>query len=386
MTVSAPKVTVLMPTYNQCRYIDKAVRSILTQSFTDFEMIIFNDGSTDGTADYLATITDPRVRIIHQENIGFTCSVNNGIRLARGEFITWIGSDNIHEPWFLAALLGGLAAFPETGFAYSAFYLMDENDTITSLVSCNHLAPRNLAISENGFGAPTFLYRRSYHDVVGYYDEDMKYACDTDFWERILRHAKPVYVIEPTARFREHGEAASTTKKDVIGQDMGKAIMRNLNEIVTGERDLASIYGSHPDFPTDMFAIACDFGAKVALRTRNPRMAAPFYEQALSLTPRRQLLETLTAYVGLSTHLASNELLAKVSAALRKNQALTADDFELAASLVLEMRALAVSVAVDPAQVKVLLVCPVLERYMWRDRRTYSYISTLAAQNGLLPS
>src|SRR2546430_14676525 len=80
-----PVVTVLMATFNDAAFLPDAVRSVLTQTFTEFEFLIIDDGSTDGTSSYLRGLTDPRVRVVRNEsNLGLTRSLKRGIELARG--------------------------------------------------------------------------------------------------------------------------------------------------------------------------------------------------------------------------------------------------------------------------------------------------------------
>ena len=94
-----PLVTVLMATFNDAAFLPDAVRSVLTQTFTEFEFLIIDDGSTDGTSRYLLGLTDPRVRVARNEsNLGLTRSLKRGIELARGRFIARLDADDIALP------------------------------------------------------------------------------------------------------------------------------------------------------------------------------------------------------------------------------------------------------------------------------------------------
>lgn len=112
-------VSVVMPTYNQEQYIREAVDSILAQTHRHFELVIVNDGSTDGTAKYLATLTDPRVRIISKPNGGTGTALNAGYEVTKGEYETWWASDNVMYPDCLAALVSHLERVPDTDMVYS---------------------------------------------------------------------------------------------------------------------------------------------------------------------------------------------------------------------------------------------------------------------------
>src|SRR5215467_8249434 len=99
-----PKVTVLLTVYNGERYLHEAIDSILGQTFQDFEFLIINDGSTDGTRELILSYHDRRIRLIDNEyNIGQTRSLNRGLVLAMGQFLARQDADDISEPDRLAS-------------------------------------------------------------------------------------------------------------------------------------------------------------------------------------------------------------------------------------------------------------------------------------------
>jgi glycosyltransferase involved in cell wall biosynthesis len=96
--MNSPKVTVLMPVYNAGRYIREAISSVMEQSFTDFELLIVNDGSTDDTLTVINTFSDARIRVISQENKGVAAALNNGLRHAGAPYIARFDADDICYP------------------------------------------------------------------------------------------------------------------------------------------------------------------------------------------------------------------------------------------------------------------------------------------------
>ncbi len=119
--VRAPLVSVIMPTYNYGRYIADAVRSILAQTFGDFEIVVVDDGSTDNTPEILAGMAEPRLRVIRQENAGTPAARNRGREMAQGQYITWLDADDMWRPTFLERHLAVLEAEPSVGFSFSNF-------------------------------------------------------------------------------------------------------------------------------------------------------------------------------------------------------------------------------------------------------------------------
>ena len=111
-----PKVTVLMPVYNGGKYIREAIKSILSQSFTDFEFLIIDDGSTDNSVGIVQSFSDNRIRLIKNNcNIGIAESLNKGIESSKGEYIVRMDADDISFPDRIKKQVAFMDANPEVG-------------------------------------------------------------------------------------------------------------------------------------------------------------------------------------------------------------------------------------------------------------------------------
>src|SRR5262245_36621237 len=117
-----PRVSIGMPVFNGRPYIERAVRALLAQTFEDFELIILDNASTDGTYEYAgASIDDPRVRLERNErNIGAIANFKKVVGLAQGEYFMWAAVDDLWEPEFIARLVSTLDKYPRAGLAMSA--------------------------------------------------------------------------------------------------------------------------------------------------------------------------------------------------------------------------------------------------------------------------
>ncbi len=111
--VHVPSVSIVLPTFNRRSTLPRAIKSVLAQTWTDWELIVVDDGSTDGSADLVEAIADPRVRLARQSNRGAAAARNHGLSLCRGRWITFLDSDDEWLPNFLALCCGFLERHPD---------------------------------------------------------------------------------------------------------------------------------------------------------------------------------------------------------------------------------------------------------------------------------
>lgn len=189
---TTPKVSVLMSVYNSMLYLEQSVQSILDQTFRDFEFIIINDGSTDGTQKILETFADPRIQIVTQPNTGLTKALNRGLKLCRGEFMARMDADDISMPERLERQLVFLNKHPEVGMVGTAHIEIDAKGEVLLKKPClledNQL--RKILIKYNPFCHTSVMIRRSILQKIGPYDESFSYAQDYELWFRVARHHK----------------------------------------------------------------------------------------------------------------------------------------------------------------------------------------------------
>lgn len=125
MTGTSPLVSVVIPTYNRSAYLCQAIRSVLEQSYVDFEVIVVDDGSQDDTRSAVARFADPRVRYTCQDNAGRCAARNAGIRLATGRYVSFLDDDDLYLPNKLSSHMSALDADPDLGLVMGGYRCID---------------------------------------------------------------------------------------------------------------------------------------------------------------------------------------------------------------------------------------------------------------------
>ncbi|MCS6860982.1 MAG: glycosyltransferase [Abditibacteriales bacterium] len=228
-----PKVSVIIPAYNCARYIAEAIDSVLAQTYRDFEIIVVDDGSTDGTGEVVHRYAD-RVRYIRQDNRGPSGAKNTGIQVARGEFISTLDGDDLWLPHRLEKLVPLLDRQLELGFVYGDCYRIDETpDRIQprTAFEIHGGARRGWVLEElvmvNFVPSQSVLIRRCALDAVGLFDESYRIGEDWDLWLRLAARYPVDFVPEVVAMRRQHAQNI-TNNSDVTMMRNAVSILNNL--------------------------------------------------------------------------------------------------------------------------------------------------------------
>jgi glycosyltransferase involved in cell wall biosynthesis len=196
-----PKVSVVMSVYNGERHLKEAVDSILCQTFKEFEFIIIDDGSTDGTPKILEEYLgkDQRIEVLHQENAGLTRSLNRGIALVQGGYIARMDADDVAFPERLEKQVDFMHKNPEVGLLGTTYYEIDGNSNRIGkkVFPTSDDELQKTLIKYNPFSHASVIIRKETLDKVGLYDENIKRAQDYDLWFKIGRVSKIANLKEP---------------------------------------------------------------------------------------------------------------------------------------------------------------------------------------------
>ena len=205
-----PKVSIITAAYNHVRFIRQSVESAQGQTYRDFEHIVIDDGSSDGTADILKSFGD-QITHIRQENCGAHAAINRGILMSSGEYIAILDSDDAWLPNKLERQVQAFEQFPDAGLAYSQAYVINsEGDLINDREPLGRpIADSQHAFDEllrdNSIPALTAMFRRVCIEEVGFFSESFKALSDWDLWIRISAKWPVLFVPQALALYREHG-------------------------------------------------------------------------------------------------------------------------------------------------------------------------------------
>lgn len=223
-----PTISVIIPAYNAEKTILETIESIQQQTFSDFELIVINDGSTDGTLAILATISDPRLKVFSYENGGLPVARNRGIDRATGKYLTFIDADDLWTPDKLESQLAALTQHPEAGAAYSWTAFIDENSEFLyawePLFFEGNIYPQLLIENFISSGS-NILVRRQYIEAAGRFDPTLKSAEDWDYYLRLAALCPFALVPQYQILYRRSSQSM-TSKVDVMEANCLRVIER----------------------------------------------------------------------------------------------------------------------------------------------------------------
>lgn len=202
-----PKVTVIIATYNAIAYLPSNVDSVIKQTFTDFEVLIVDDGSTDETVEWVSKLVDPRVRLISQANQGVAVARNQGIASAQGEYVAFLDADDLWEPTKLEKQVKCLEENPQVGLVNTSIVNIDEQGKPLGAVNASDVEGNVLKyiVEENLIlcgSAP--MVRRSCLEAVQGFDQKLMSAEDWELWIRLAARYDFAVIKEPLVLYRQH--------------------------------------------------------------------------------------------------------------------------------------------------------------------------------------
>lgn len=219
-----PAISVVMAVYNGEKYLKEAVDSILNQTFTDFEFIIIDDGSTDKTLKILQTYSDQRIIIVSNErNLGISHSRNIGLKRARGQYIAHMDADDISVPGRIEKQYRFMEKNPEVGLCGSAREVFGNKSKLT-IPFLNHEEIFTRLLFSCSIFQPSSFQRKAINNSGIFFDTNYKYAEDTEYFIRLgLNGVRFANLKEPLLKYRRHQDNVSVAHKGRQQKDAARA-------------------------------------------------------------------------------------------------------------------------------------------------------------------
>lgn len=243
----SPIVSVVMPVLNGEKYLREAIESICSQTFTDWELIIINDGSTDNTPSILReyAIKDTRIRVItHMQKMGLAPSINDGIRASYGKYIARFDSDDISLPHRFETQYNFLEMHPEIFLVGSGYAVFNEQGPrIKVFHPSSSLLLAWSFLSNTRFGHPTVMFRKLVIDLVGMYP--ITGAEDFAFFSRVVQQFRCVNLPIALIKYREHATNYSVTARSEVNTSVKETYYKNFLHYVGNLQNADVFYQYH---------------------------------------------------------------------------------------------------------------------------------------------
>jgi glycosyltransferase involved in cell wall biosynthesis len=216
-----PLVSIITPSFNQARYIEATIQSVLGQDYPRIEYIVVDGGSTDGSVDVIKRHEDKLAWWVSEKDKGQTDAINKGFARANGDILAWINSDDTYEPGAVSAAVKYLQEHPEVGMVYADCNFINEDGRVIGRFGSAQTDYRLLRQGYVHIPQQTMFFRADLWKQVGPLDPSFYFAMDYDLWTRIAARTELKYLPGQTwANFRLHSSGKTIAADDRCWPEM----------------------------------------------------------------------------------------------------------------------------------------------------------------------
>jgi len=220
-TKDLPLVSIVTPSYNQARFLEATMRSVLEQDYPHIEYIVVDGGSDDGSADLIERYADKLAWWVSEKDKGQTEAINKGFARANGQILAWLNSDDTYEPGAVCAAVDYMQAHPDAGLVYGDANFIDENGHIFGKFPAAQTDYKRLKEGYVHIPQQAAFWRADLWKEVGPLDDSFYFAMDYDLWVRLAKLSPVRYLPGRNwANFRLHSDAKTIAADDRCWPEM----------------------------------------------------------------------------------------------------------------------------------------------------------------------
>ncbi len=226
-TLSAnPKVSIIMPSFNQGHFLATAIESVLAQTYANIEFILVDGGSKDESLEIIKKYQQHFAWWASEKDKGHADALNKGFSHATGEILAWLNSDDVYFPHAVEDAVGLLRQHPAVGMVYGDADLIDNSGAKIGQFAARQTDYRRMLRGSVHIPQATTFFRRDVWQQVGPLDLSLFFSFDYDLWVKIARVSQVLYVPERWAQFRIHGDGKTIVNDDRCYPDMLRVLQR----------------------------------------------------------------------------------------------------------------------------------------------------------------
>jgi glycosyltransferase involved in cell wall biosynthesis len=215
-----PKVSIITPSFNQGRYIEATIQSVLAQDYDNIEYIIVDGGSKDESVSIIQKYEQHLAWWVSEKDKGHADALNKGFSRATGDILAWINSDDLYYPGTVSEAVALLKEHPEVGMVYANANFIDQNGQFSGKFAARQTNYKRLLRGSVHIPQATTFYRADVWRAVGLFDLSLFFAFDYEMWVRFAKVSQLLYVPRLWADFRMHDEGKSVINDNRCYPDM----------------------------------------------------------------------------------------------------------------------------------------------------------------------
>ncbi|HJS19926.1 MAG TPA: glycosyltransferase family 2 protein [Anaerolineales bacterium] len=221
-----PKVSIITPSFNQGRFLEASIRSVLEQDYPNIEYIVVDGGSKDESVEIIKKYQNHLTWWVSEKDRGHADALNKGFSHASGEILAWLNSDDIYFPSAVSEAVAVLTSRPQAGMVYGDADLIDDSGTTVGQFASRQTSYRQMLRGSVHIPQATTFYRAGLWRQVGPLDLSLFFSFDYDLWVKLAKASQILYVPKRWAKFRIHGEGKTIINDDRCYPDMLRVLER----------------------------------------------------------------------------------------------------------------------------------------------------------------